>query len=352
MRLGTKAWLAGLSLGMGLLAHDRYQRRKRLEASNVLSGKVALVTGGSRGLGLLLARELAREGCRVAICARDERELERAKFELSRKGIAVMTAVCDVGDRAQVEELVANVRDKLGPIEVLVNNAGIIAVGPIATMTIPDFQNALDVMFWGTVYATMAALPQMLERGEGRIINITSIGGRVSVPHLAPYCSAKFAAIGFSQGLGTELSRRAIKVTTVVPGLMRTGSHVNALFKGHQNAEYKWFGLSASLPFLSMDAEKAAREIVLASKRGDAQYTVGFPARILARFAGLFPGASREVLSLVNRFLPGADSQDPQMLRKGFELEREGEPLLWSLLTGLGRKASRRHQEYRRPFYS
>ena len=351
MRLGWegKLWMAGVGMGLGLIVRDRYHRRRRLESADSLRAKVALVTGGSRGLGLLLARELAREGCRVAICARDERELERAKFELRRKGAEVVTGVCDVADREQIEAFVERIQRTLGPVEVLVNNAGVITVGPVETMTVPDFQDALGTMYWGTVYSTLAVLPAMLERGAGRIANVTSVGGKVSVPHLVPYCSAKFAALGFSQGLRTELSGRGITVTTIVPGLMRTGSHVNALFKGRQQSEYQWFGLAASLPLLSVPAEKAARQIVLAIKRGDAEYTVGIPARLLARFHGLFPSASITLAELFARFLPGAREQVVTP-RRGVAFERSGESLFWNLLTALGQRASERLQDHQRPF--
>ena len=107
----------------------------------------------------------------------------------------------------------------------MVNNAGMIQVGPLATTTKEDFVTALDVMFWGTLYPTLAVLPQMRARGRGHIVNITSIGDLVSVPHLLPYTCAKFAAVGLSEGLRAELGPVGIRVTTVVPGLMRTGSY-------------------------------------------------------------------------------------------------------------------------------
>ena len=117
-----------------------------------------------------------------------------------------------------------------------------------SSATVADFEDAMGTMFWGMVYTTLAALPQMTERGAGRIVNITSIGGKVAVPHLLPYCCAKFAAVGFSEGIRAELAKDHIKVTTVVPGLLRTGSHANAVFKGDHHKEYGWFSLAATRP--------------------------------------------------------------------------------------------------------
>ena len=180
---------------------------------------MALVTGGSRGLGLLIARELATEGCRVAICARDAEELRRAEEDLRAHGAAgPLVLVCDVTDQAQVERLVAEVQARLGPIDVLVNDAGIISVGPAETMHVQDYADAMAVMYWGVVYPTLAVLPRMLARRRGRIVNITSIGGKVAVPHLLPYCTANFSAVGFSEGLRAELRGKGVTVTTIAPG--------------------------------------------------------------------------------------------------------------------------------------
>src|SRR5690606_37780819 len=230
-------------------------------------GDVVLITGGSRGLGLLLAKEFAARGCRLVICARDEPELARAAHELRAGGAVVMSISCDVSRREQVEEMVQRATERFGRIDTLVNNAGIIQVGPLASMTISDFERAMDVMFWGALYPTLAVLPQMLDRRRGRIVNITSIGGKVAVPHLVPYDAAKFALVGLSQGLRAELKKDGISVTTIVPGLMRTGSPVQARFKGDQEKEFTWFSLASATPLTTISAERAAKRIVEAARR-------------------------------------------------------------------------------------
>src|SRR5205807_4694011 len=143
--------------------------------------------------------------------------------------------------------------------------AGTISVGPIQTMTVEDFRDAMDVMFWGMVYTTLEALPHFQRNQHGRIVNITSIGGKISVPHLLPYSCAKFAAVAFSEGLRAELHGTGVQAITIAPGLMRTGSFLNAEFKGDDEREAAWFSLSASLPGPSMSATRAARQIISAT---------------------------------------------------------------------------------------
>src|SRR5439155_20746967 len=138
--------------------------------------------------------------------------------------------------------------------------------------------------FWSALYTIEAAVPDMIRRGGGRIVNITSIGGKISVPHLLPYCASKFALVGLSEGLHAELKRLGITVTTVVPGLMRTGSPRNADFKGQHRAEFTWFNISDTLPVISMSAEAAARQIICACKRGDAEVILSLPAMFGIRF--------------------------------------------------------------------
>ncbi len=225
----TKNLVGVASLSAGLLL-SRYVLRKLTEYK--LSNKTVLITGGSRGLGLVLAREFVREGARIAICARDEQELEQARLDLEKRGAEVMAIDCDVTSNAQVMEMIDAIGRRFGDIDVLVNNAGVIQVGPVEVMTRQDFDQAMQTHFWGPLNTIMAVLPAMRSRKQGRIVNISSIGGKISVPHLVPYSASKFALVGLSKGLRAELLKDGIVVTTVCPGLMRTGSPRNADFKG------------------------------------------------------------------------------------------------------------------------
>ncbi|HLG97586.1 MAG TPA: SDR family NAD(P)-dependent oxidoreductase [Bryobacteraceae bacterium] len=298
---------AALALGgAGVLAWSTLRRSARFD----LARKVVLITGGSRGLGFQLAREFGGRGATVVICSRDEAELARAQDDLTSRGIVAQGIPCDVSDQRQVENLIQQTVHAAGTIDVLVNNAGIIQVGPLSQMTIADFDNAMNVMFWGTLYPTLAALPILREHRDARIVNITSIGGKISVPHLLPYCCAKFATVALSEGLRSELESCGIKVTTVVPGLMRTGSHLHASFKGDQAKEYAWFSLSAATPLAAISAERAARSIVRAAIRGDAEKILSVPADVAARLHGIAPEITAAISSFVSRLLPRGGGTD------------------------------------------
>ncbi len=325
--------------GAGALMAVRAAVRKWSEYD--LRGKSVLITGGSRGLGLVMAREFAGEGARVAICARDADELERARTDLSERGARVLAVPCDVTERSQVGEMVNVVRDHFGRIDVLVNNAGVIQVGPIEVMTIEDYEEAMLTHFWGPLYTTLAVLPEMRGRRDGRIVNISSIGGKVSVPHLVPYSASKFALVGLSEGLRAELKKDGVVVTTVCPGLMRTGSPRNATFKGQHRAEYAWFSISDALPVSAMAATRAARQIVAACKRGDAEIVLSIQAEMVAKFHGLFPGTTADLLGLVNRLLPGAGGIGKRRA-KGKDSQSSWSP---SLLTVLNEKAAEENNE-------
>ncbi len=330
--------LAAAGIGLTVMSRALWRRLRVID----LRGQVVLITGSSRGLGFALAQEFARQGARLVLCARNEYDLEKARQAIANLGADVLAVPCDVTDQDQAEDLVDQATARFGRVDVLVNNAGMMMTGPLPVQTLKDFDEALASMFWGTVYTTMAVLPQMRERQSGRIVNITSIGGKVSVPHLLPYCSAKFAAVGFSEGLHAELAKDGIKVVTVVPGLMRTGSHVNAIFKGRHRQEYTWFSLGASLPMTAISARRAARQIVRATRHGDAEIMLGLEAQVIARLAGLFPGLTAQTFGLVNRLLPGADGTDQER-----KLGRESETRLsQSFLTGLGRRAARQYQQH------
>jgi len=273
------------------------------------AGKVVLISGGSRGLGLILARQISSEGGKVALLARDADELERAKAELTLRGGEVLAVQCDLLERSQIQAAVAEVLACHGKIDVLFNNAGIIQVGPVENMQQQDFERAMSVHFWAPLRLIMEVLPAMRARRCGRIINICSIGGKIAVPHLAPYCASKFALTGLSDALRAELARDNISVTTVAPGLMRTGSHVNAKFKGKHDAEFAWFSVSSGMPLISMSGERAGRKILAAARRGQPSLTLTFAARGAIVANALFPNLTGQAMKIGNRFLPGAGSQ-------------------------------------------
>jgi NAD(P)-dependent dehydrogenase (short-subunit alcohol dehydrogenase family) len=334
MRIG-RGWLwtsgiAGVVVGL-----------RRMRPACSFAGKIVLVTGASRGLGLVMARQLVRAGARLAICARDTAELERARSELTALRDDVLAVTSDVSDPAQAASFVAQAMERFGRIDVLINNAGIIQVGPLESMGLQDFRQAMDINYFGTVYTTLAALPHL--RGHGRIVNICSIGGAVAIPHLLPYVGSKYAAVGFSEGLTVEAARDGIRVTTILPFVMRTGSHWNALFKGRRDREVAWFAIGASLPGSSVAAERAARRILRACARGEAYVSVGILAKAMRLMHAVAPGMVNRVAAVVNRLLPDPGGAGPGDFAEPGWLHRPA--VASGPWTRLGDEAARKNRE-------
>ncbi len=306
-----KRVIAGAALGIG--AYLTYQAMKPRYSYR---GKHVLITGGSRGLGLVLARELAKQGARLSICSRDAQELRQGQEDLARHGVEALAVECDLTERNRVQEFIAVAQQRNGPVDVLINNAGVIQVGPLETMTEADFQESLLTHFWAALFTILEVLPQMKSRRTGRIINIASIGGKIAVPHLLAYSAGKFALVGLSQGLRAELTKEGVTVTTVCPGLMRTGSHINAQFKGRHREEYTWFAAGNAIPGLSMKAERAARRILDGAARGDAEIVLGLPYKLAVAAHNLFPNLSARMMALVDQYLlPRSDRADSTRIK-------------------------------------
>ncbi len=299
----------GAALAWGARAWLRASRRIEL------AGRVVIVTGGSTGLGLMIAREAVRRGARVAIAARGESDLRDAEAELKGLGGDVLAVPTDVSDEGQVRVLVARTIERFGRVDILVNNAGTIQVGPAESMTVDDFKKAMDTNFWGELLPTLAVLPQMRAQGGGRIANVVSVGGKVSVPHLLPYSASKFALTGLTEGLRAELARDNILVTGIYPGTIRTGGHTHAEFKGDHQAEYTWFALSDIIPGISSSAEGAARALWKAVLDGDPEVVVGWNARLAILGHNLFPEWTVEALALLNRVMPSGGQAHGEALR-------------------------------------
>jgi NAD(P)-dependent dehydrogenase (short-subunit alcohol dehydrogenase family) len=325
-----------LGVAAGLGAAWAAGRMARTRHAISFDGRVVVITGGSRGLGLVMARLLVDEGAKVVLLARDMAELQRAKEELEDRGCGdVMALRCDVRRRADVRAAIDTVLDRWRAVDILINNAGVIQVGPLDHMTEEDFENAMATHFWGPLHLILEIAPVMRHRRFGRIVNISSIGGKIAVPHLAPYCASKFALTGLSDAVRAELDPYGIRVTTVAPGLMRTGSPVNAQFKGQHEAEYAWFKISSSIPGLTIAAERAARQIVDACRHGDPSLTITPHAKAAAAANVVAPAAVARAMMLVTRMLPSPNGPVGNVLKKGLENEAKSRwtPSLVTTLT-------------------
>lgn len=319
-----------------------YGARQLVRSQRALdfSGRVVFITGGSRGLGLILARLFADEGAKLALLARDEKELRRAKAELEQSGAEVLTMVCDVTDAHALREAIEQTVTHYGGLDVLVNNAGAIAVGPMEHMSEKEFRDLMDLHCWAALDATRAALPHLKQSG-GRIVNIASLGGLVAIPHLSAYNVSKFAVVGLSTSLRAELAKDGVLVTTVCPGTIRTGSHINAEFKGQHEKEYRLFSLNTGLPFISADAQATARRIVEACCHGDAMVIHPPLARAAQLTASLLPNLTAEVSGLITRLIPKPVGFEGNKTQEGWESRGSGP----SILTQLTDKATNENNE-------
>jgi short-subunit dehydrogenase len=333
--LPVKFAAAGIAAAGGAYALRRYRRID-------FAGKTVLISGASRGLGLELARRFAAERANVVLIARDQERLTEAAQELTKYGVAAATRQCDVTKPEEARRAVMSVIDEFRSIDVLVNNAGIIQVGPVENMNRDDYADALAVHFWAPFNLMAEVLPHMKGQGSGRIVNITSIGGKVAVPHLAPYVASKFALVGFSEAMRAELIKDRIYVTTVVPGLMRTGSHINAFFKGQQQKEYALFSIANSSPLFSISSEQAARQILEACRYGKAEVIITPQARLLQLANCLFPNITAEVLGLISCALPSTRPGEGNALKRGWQSHSFIAP---SVLTRTADRVIRRNKE-------
>lgn len=302
--------LTGALLASGaLVVSDRLlRRRRRLD----LRGKRVLITGGSRGLGFAAARRFVLEGAEVAICARDSAELERARAELremahataleqGRDATRVVAFRADVTDEAAVEWLVNETRAVLGGIDILVNCAVEIAVGPVEAMTAKDYEQAFHGIFLAMYYPTMAVVPHLRAQRFGRIVNVTSVAGKLPIPHNATYVVGKYAATGFSAVCAVELQKYGIRVSTVMPPPLRNGAWMNAGYKGLAEEELAWFVRALSSPLVSIDPERAARAIVEAARYGDVERMVSPSPWLQTRAYALFPELTNSIMGLLER---------------------------------------------------
>jgi NAD(P)-dependent dehydrogenase (short-subunit alcohol dehydrogenase family) len=285
-----------------------------LRTTPIAPGSVVLVTGGSRGLGLAIASRFAQRPVRLVLASRNLAELQQAQSKLLAdhphlRPEDFYLVACDLSSRQECERLIREAIAQFGRVDILVNNAGIIDVGPLESQPVEAFERALQVNLLAALYTTLAALPHLRAQAplagsrRAAIVNIASIGGKLAVPHMLPYSTAKFGLVGFSEGLHAELRHKGIRVTTVCPGLMRTGGEAHANFLGDIEAEKRWFMFAAKTPIISSTARHAANKIYNAVLHSRAEITISPQAWLAARFAGLFPETLQLANALANQYV-------------------------------------------------
>src|SRR5882672_3744273 len=204
-----------------------------------LAGEVAIVTGGSRGIGFAITRALGTEGARVAIAARSGLELEVARATLEREGIGVLARQADVARDADVRALVDDVVRRWGRVDVLVNNAGVTgAVGRLDECDLAEWKLAVEVNLFGTIHACHAVLPHMRATGRGKIINLAGggVGGPGVAPRMSAYAASKAAIVQFTEALGRELANDGIQVNAIAPGAVVTAMTAGIVAAGAERA--------------------------------------------------------------------------------------------------------------------
>ena len=285
---------------------------------HIKSGQIVVVTGGSTGLGLALAERFGRAGAKLVLAARSDDDLHAARQHLLARNAVqheddILLVSADVSDETQASGVIAAALNTFGRIDILINNAGIMEVGPVENQPLDAYERAMATNFFAALYTTYAALPAMLARrsGSASIVNIASIGGKLAVPHMLPYSASKFALVGFSEGLHAELRHKGIRITTVCPGLMRTGGEAHAKFVGNVSEEQTWFNFAATTPVVAASVTYAANRIFNAVADGRAEITITPQAWLAARIAGLAPATTQWAASLANQYiLPEPDDAD------------------------------------------
>ena len=322
-----KSTLIALQIAAASLTCAAAYALRLRKSSEIDPGQIVVITGGSRGLGFGIAQHFAAAGSKLVLASRNDAELQDARAKLLAAYPAmheddILLVSADLTDQDQATGLIDSAVATFGRVDILVNNAGIIEIGPVEAQPLEAYERAMATNYFAALYTTYAALPGMLARRAGAIVNIASIGGKLAVPHMLPYSASKFALAGFSEGLHAELRHKGIRVTTVCPGLLRTGGENHAKFVGDIDREKAWFNFSAKTPLIAASVEYASKVIFNAFADGRAEIIITPQAWLAARAAGLAPETTQWVASLANEYiLPNAP---------GHSFEEEAHAPIWA----------------------
>ncbi len=263
-----------------------------------MKDKIVVITGAASGIGAALAEECASRGAVVAL---SDIQPDKAEIWLKQVGAKGLVDKLDVSNREDVTTHVARVEKELGPVDVMINNAGVALSATVAEMSIEDFRWVMDINFWGVVYGTQAVLPGMLERNRGTIVNISSLFGLIGVPTQSAYNASKFAVRGFTEALRAELSDSAVKALCVHPGGIKTNIARNSRFaSGIDGGTEKSKAVQDFDRIAKVAPAKAAKLIVNAVAKGKSRLLIGNDAKILDILQRSFPtGYSSALTTLI-----------------------------------------------------
>ncbi len=258
-------------------------------------GVRVIITGASSGIGKALAVLLAKEyKAKLVLNARSEKLLESAVQLVEAAGGQAVGVKGDIADESLSKQLVATCTEKFGGVDILVNNAGLAKPGKVDELTPEDWKYVFGVNFFGALYATYAVLPSFMEQGHGKIVNVSSVAGKVSFPGSVCYAASKFALTGMSEGMGAELAKKNIDVITVCPGWVRTeffeknnvGTRANPTTIAEKHDLKGWVMRN----LLSISSEECAHDVLVAlAAGGSRELILTMPGVVVERAAALFP---------------------------------------------------------------
>lgn len=270
--------------------------------------QTVIITGASQGIGKATALLFARQGYNIILAARHAERLEAAATEVESLGREALAISCDVTDPQQVDNLVQKALAHFGHVDVLINNAGIFCLGAVEEFELSDWQQIIDTNVWGYIHTIHALLPHFLERGNGTIVNISSIGGIVPIPYQTPYTTSKYAVTGLTKALQAELSPKNIQVCGIYPNFIRTSINERTIIRGkNQQAaqDHRQLVDNAVKTPLLEKAEDVAQAIWQAVKNQRSDTIVG-TAKLSNTAYKFFPGLMQ---SLFRRILGMGDNQ-------------------------------------------
>jgi len=284
--------IATLAL-VGYGAYKLLKTATRSSKKEKLKGSVVIITGASAGIGKAYAYAFAEQGCDLVLAARSKEKIDILADEIRQKyNVKVLSVPTDVSIEEQAKNLINISLEQFDHIDILINNAGIGSYGYIHETSVNDMKKIMDVNFWGMVHCTHAILPSMIRRRKGRIVNVSSVVGKMAMPVMGPYSATKFAMEGFSDSLRIEMKKYGIGVTVICPTSTKTEFVTNAID-----------GNNLRIDSIGMTSERVAKETINAILDNKREHILGLGENIGITINNTFPNIIDNVLTLAPKFM-------------------------------------------------